>query len=435
MTPPRSILFALPPLLGPGAQRESLVSYLVRLARAHQVEVRPMVRELIWPQLTLGSVQPHAPFFRHQARTLNGVSRYATAFAQGLGKLTAVPDLEQLTLLPWSGVIPPQSPGLLANEVRWCPACLAEQRENRQESHFPLLWSLEHYRVCLEHHRRLESRCPWCNCPQDFIPYYPEQARCTHCFGFLAPASSLPASTPLSPRELRWAQLLQPMTSTSAFDVEYSLDRLLLTLTRAAERWSDGEMQRLSLMMGLGHKAISGWSSKRQKPAFPLLLQVAEALNVSVAGLFLGDRVGDRPTRPDGLLEIKPRGSSALSLSELEQRLQDLLATEQGQHPVSKLLRQLGVSRSYAKYWFPEQVVELGARHKVWQRRQTQSSQGQEIVLGRSVFERIVAGGRYPSGRCVRERFSEHGLSLLRPYLREAYHGWLAGLVRAGCFD
>jgi transcriptional regulator with XRE-family HTH domain len=426
---PRSALFALLPLLGPGEHRESLVSYLVRLARAHQVGLRPLLRELIWPQLGLGSEQPHAPFFRHQARTLNGVGCYATAFAQGLGKLTAVPDLAQLTLLPWSGVIPPQSPGLLANEVRWCPACLAEQRANGQESHFPLLWSLEHYRVCLRHHRPLESLCPWCNRLQDFIPYYPEQARCTHCFGFLAPANALAASSSVAPRELRWAQLLQSMTSTPAPDAEYSLYRLLQTLARAAERWSDGEMQRLSLMMGLGHKAISGWSSKRQKPAFPLLLQVAEALGVPVAELFSGDYVGDCPKRPDGLLEIKPRGSSALSLSELELRLQDLLATEQGQHPASELLHQLGVSRSYAKYWFPEQVVELGSRHKAWQRRQAKSSRGQEIELGHSVFEWIVAGGRYPSGRRVRERFSEHGLSLLRPYLREAYQGWLAGLV------
>ncbi|WP_215780002.1 TniQ family protein [Paludibacterium sp. B53371] len=424
MTPPRSILFALPPLLGPGAQRESLVSYLVRLARAHQVEVRPMVRELIWPQLAQGSVQPHAPFFRHQARTLNGVGRYAAAFARGLGQLTAVPDLAQLTLLPWSGVIPPQSPGLLANEVRWCPACLAEQRENGQESYFPLLWSLEHYRVCLRHHRPLESRCPWCNCPQDFIPYYPEQARCTHCFGFLAPVSSLAVSTTVAPRELRWAQLLQSMTSTAAFDAAYSLDRLLLTLTHAAERWSDGEMQRLSLMMGLGYKAISGWSSKRQKPAFPLLLQVAEALNVPVAELFSGDRAVERPKKPDGLLTLKPRGSSALSLSELGQRLQDLLATEQGQHPVSVLLRQLGVSRSYAKYWFPEQVVELGLRHKAWQRRQTRVSQSQEIALGRQAVAEIVSNDLYPSGRRVREVFRRHRLSLLRPYLRQAYLGW-----------
>ena len=208
-------------------------------------------------------------------------------------------------------------------------------------------------------------------------------------------------------------------------------DRLLPTLARAAERWSDGEMQRLSLMMGLGHKAISGWSSKRQKPAFPLLLQVAEALGVPVAELFSGDRVGDRPKQPDGLLAIKPRGSSALSLSELEQCLQGLLATEQGQHPVSELLRQLGVSRSYAKYWFPGQYVELCLRHKAWQDKQTRASRSREIALGKLVVEQIVAQGLYPSCRKVRIAFCAHGLSLQRLYLRKAYRGWLTQVEMA----
>lgn len=104
--PNRSALFAIPPIVGPGAGTESLISYLVRVARAHQVKVRSLVREQIWSAVALEATSLHIPFFKEQARTVNGVGRYARAFAGALQALTSVQGLERLTFLPWQGVIP-----------------------------------------------------------------------------------------------------------------------------------------------------------------------------------------------------------------------------------------------------------------------------------------------------------------------------------------
>lgn len=420
----RSSLFSLQPLTGAGVQTESLISYLVRLARAHQIQVRPLIREIISPMLDIKAESLSAPFFHYQARTVNGVGRYAWAFSQALQELTGITGLENLTLRPWRGVIPEIGTGLLAKEVKWCPACLAEQRLRRLESHFPLVWSMEHYQVCPQHRRHLHSRCPWCNKLQHIIPYYPDQARCTHCFGFLAPSHSLTFDNgPITTSASRWARSLESMITLPEQRIAPSHQQLIEILQTAADQWADGEKQRLSRMLKLGSKTICSWSSKQQKPAFPQLLQIADALDLTLHQLFSQSLPVFFPGPPSHPTQhIAGRQKTHIAIAEIEAKLKEYLEKTDIVFPVSQILKQLGLTRSYAKYWLPELLGQLATKHRernqecVYQRRESEKETVKEV------FNEMVDRGIYPSIRRMSQALKPYRLSLQRPQLREEYN-------------
>lgn len=423
-TAPSKGLLPLPPIMGDGVDRESLISYLVRLARAHQVGVRQLLKHVIWPALQLNADSMYTPFFRDEARTINRVSRYARAFADGLGQLTAVEDLDRLTFLSWQGVIPERNAGFLAKEVRWCPLCLAEQRERRVDSHFQLLWSLEYYRACRHHHRHLESHCPWCGKQQQIIPYHPEQARCTHCFGFLAPAKVLAKRSQPLAREIHWAESLESMLENPPIESLLTHSHLMQVLDMASVRWAEGTKKRLSLMLGLRAHAIGSWNYKQQRPAFPLLLQITEALGVTLRGLFTEPLPERSPSLPPGRLKVmSPLSKQAMSLPAFEATLRAQLENP-ASPPVSAILARLGVTRGYAKYWLPELLAELSQKHQRVRSQLVYRRREEAIKVTERVFREIATSGNYPSTHRMYLALRPHGLSLQCPHLWGEYKAW-----------
>ena len=200
--------------------------------------------------------------------------------------------------------------------------------------------------------------------------------------------------------------------------------RLIQVLDAAAARWADGEKKRLSLMLGLGAKAIDGWGSQGQKPAFPLLLQIAEALGVTVRGLF-DEPLPERPpcSRPDGLLTIGARSKQHMSLPALATALHAQLEGPESL-PVSSILARLGVTRSYAKYWLPELLEQLSQKHQHMRALLVCQRRVEEINVAERVFREVEAGGNYPSIRRMSQALRPHGLSLQRAHLRNKYKVW-----------
>ncbi|UTH75195.1 TniQ family protein [Chromobacterium sp. IIBBL 290-4] len=418
-----SALFALPPMQGGGRATESLLSYLVRLARAHQIDARRLVRYTVWPVLPLDGAGLAISFYREDARTVNGIGRYAYAFTQALERLTSVQGLEGLTFQAWKGVIPEIGAGFLAKEVRWCPACLAEQRHQRVDSHFPLVWSLDAYRVCTRHHRPLQHLCPWCGKRQQLIPHYPDQARCTHCCGYLAPTSSLQTQETIQEADLRRAHSLESMIATPEGRIMPTQLQLMAILQTAAERWTEGEKKKLSLTLGLGDRAIGGWANKQQKPAFPQLLQIADTLGMTLYQLFTQPLPDQAPSSASPVpAKDKPRPAAQLSKASLESRLRQQLDAPNTAEPVSRILKRIGVTRSYAKYWFPELLAQLAYKHQQSQQQATAERQIEDVERVGRVFRNIVAGGDYPSIRRMSQALRPYRLSLQRGPLREEYN-------------
>ncbi|WP_225547351.1 TniQ family protein [Chromobacterium violaceum] len=418
-----SALFALPPMRGGGRATESLLSYLVRLARAHQIDTRRLVRYTIWPALPLDGAGLAISFYREDARTVNGIGRYAHAFTQALEQLTSVQGLEGLTLQAWKGVIPEIGAGFLAKDVRWCPACLAEQRQQRVDSHFPLVWSLDAYRVCTQHHQPLRHLCPWCGKHQQLIPHYPDQARCTHCCGYLAPASILQPPEAIQETDLRRAHSLESMIAAPEGRIIPTQSQLMAILQTAAERWTEGEKKKLSRILGLGDRAISGWANKQQKPAFPQLLQIADKLDLTLHQLFTEPLPDQAPSSASPApAKGKPHPAAQRSKATLESQLRQQLNAPNTSEPVSRILKRIGVTRSYAKYWFPELLAQLTHKHQLSRQQATAERQIEDVERVGRVFRNIVADGNYPSIRRMSQALRTYRLSLQRKPLREEYN-------------
>ncbi|KUM03790.1 TniQ family protein [Chromobacterium subtsugae] len=421
--PNPSALFVLPPMQGGGRATESLLSYLVRLAHAHQIDVRRLVRYTVWPVLPLDGSGLAISFYREDARTVNGIGRYAYAFTQALERLTSVQGLEGLTFQAWKGVIPEIGAGFLAKEVRWCPACLAEQRHQRVDSHFPLVWSLDAYRVCTRHHRQLQHLCPWCGKRQQLIPHYPDQARCTHCCGYLAPASSLQTQESIQEADLHRAHSLESMIATPEGRIMPTQPQLMAILQTAAERWTEGEKKKLSLMLGLGDRAIGGWANKQQKPAFPQLLQIAGKLDMTLYQLFTQPLPDQAPSSASPApAKGKPHPAAQRSKATLESQLRQQLNAPNTTEPVSRILKRIGVTRSYAKYWFPELLAQLAHKHQQSQQQATAERQIEDVERVGRIFRNLVARGDYPSIRRMSQALRPYRLSLQRGPLREEYN-------------
>lgn len=93
-------------------------------------------------------------FYAEYSGPINGLGPYAGLFARILNALTSRGDLQNLTMLPWDGIIPAQSEGFLSRCPRWCPFCYGDQLRKDRERHTPLLWSLAPYKRCVVHGSR-----------------------------------------------------------------------------------------------------------------------------------------------------------------------------------------------------------------------------------------------------------------------------------------
>ena len=192
-----SRLFCLEPL-GLGTPFvESLTSYITRLADAHSIHLRLLIKSELLPQLFKlahghdgqSSYNDLTPFWERSG-CLNGISTTTDQWVQTLELLTKQTNLRILTMLPWAGAISHR--GLYRKTQAWCSACYEEWREAEEPIYQPLLWALEPIKVCPRHQIQLQERCPFLDCQksQTFLAPRAQLGYCTHCRRWLAPSPS-----------------------------------------------------------------------------------------------------------------------------------------------------------------------------------------------------------------------------------------------------
>lgn len=137
---------------------EGLVSYVKRLAYAHNVKVNSLVSYLI----TLHPNPLIHPKSANNQILSNGMSRMINVVAESLEKLNLMHDLKFSTMLPWQSIINYKT--LLGNHKKWCTVCLREWKENGVEMYDPLIWDLGILNICPEHFVKLNDSCPNLNC-------------------------------------------------------------------------------------------------------------------------------------------------------------------------------------------------------------------------------------------------------------------------------
>ncbi|MBL8507557.1 MAG: TniQ family protein [Chitinimonas sp.] len=425
-----SHLFSLTPICQPSARRESLTSYLVRLARAHFMSPRQLIKTEFVPRLSVQSGPAYAKFCAEQAKTVNGVGKYAKSFGQVAEQLTCRPDLHRLTMLPWKGVIPEVGTGLIAHQIRWCPHCLAEQRVAGEESYFPLVWSLTHYAVCLKHQHILESTCPKCSQAQHVFSHFPDQARCSHCGAFLGHLAPNPTISSPAQRQIVLAGLVEhAVANNESADAWATHDNLCAALRRLAADHANGEKGLLSHKLGLTKTSVSCWTAKGQKPAFPQLLQIAEATQLTLPELLQGKEAVSLVT-PEPLIEIQARQVASESEMLANAEMLKVMLADKSALPMIQAARRIGLTKSQMTYRHRELGVALTSKFYATRTLEARQRQAGDVAEVHRVVRMLLMRGQWVTGRRASVYLRREGLSLKRPVLREALKDAIVASVK-----
>lgn len=424
VVPSRSRLFGLAPTGVGTPECESLISYLVRLSRAHCMSPRDLIKnEFMWRYERQAGIR--APgFFNEYSKTLNSVGDYATGFVRLAEMLTGRNDLRYLTMLPWGGVIPDVGTGLLATEPRWCMQCLAHQRDSRQEHYSPLVWSLHLYGFCTVHGTKLTNRCPRCSKKQPFIPRLPVQDHCDYCGCWLGLQNGLDEEERPTEREIWLSQAVADMVSHNTYADKNITQQLLQSiLSGFVADFANGEKRSFSRMLGLTDSSMSCWIAKGKKPLFPQLLDVCQKLGLLPTEMLTGVQPqaihGANKTQAK-LYHIEDRhGVGSQERETLRLALLRIANDPLDHRPLSEISFSLGVRRSYLIYWFKELCAAITAKHRVEMQRQVHLKWEGEAQKVREVVAVLQNQGLYPSKEKVDAAISP--LSLRRGRLSRVY--------------
>ena len=302
---------------------ESLSGYFARLAQEHCVSADRLARELVrcYPDLGNGILYRH--FFVGEARSMDGMGRYAWEISAALETLTDRRDLRGLTMRRWTELLDPRARSLLRESRAWCPECLLEQVSKGAPPYDQLVWRVKLLTRCARHGSKLVGKCPSCGAKQPIISRFGLPGTCHLCDAFLGaqrPASGHP-DTPYNEFSLE-ADIRELVKRNG---IKGRLPTRSAMLKRMGQAWKRGERQ-----PGVPVKELKSiramfrrWQGARNRPMLASLCRFAWLTRTRPVWLLDGSRPSDldgwgikEAEEVPGLLPFGGHGESSKTLSE-----------------------------------------------------------------------------------------------------------------------
>lgn len=286
--PPRSRLYSLRPM-GLGTSRvESLTSYLTRLAEAHTVSLRTLIKREVFPLLS----ESPKNFDLEKMYSLNGI-RHDEQCVAVLEKLTCRTDLRGLTLLPLQSLI--SGCDILRSHRAWCPRCFEEWRSNTMPIYECLLWVLRPVMICPIHRVLLEQQCASCQKRSSVLSAYARPGFCQYCRHWLGtelPASAISNPGEATPDQLWVATTVAKLLTLDARQHRGTSGHLLRNLQRALSELADGNQRLLGRVMKTNISVVNRWFDGEGLPTLPIALRISQNLRLPLERL-LREEISD----------------------------------------------------------------------------------------------------------------------------------------------
>jgi len=397
--PPRSKLYALVPCEAGTLFQERLTSYTNRLAGLHHVSPQHFIVQEIVPRLS-HSYSRHqlAAFSWSGAMSINGNGPLAREWANVLEDLTKQSDLHLLTSQYWVGDLPPRY--LLREKPAWCPACLAEWKDQAMPVYEPMVWTFQAVTTCMKHHRELEDHCPHCQKRQPFIRPQAALDYCVHCNMWLGSLTSVLGSP--SPETIEWQKwvtvALEELRSTL---VSFGLppwEQFFTNLSTSG--FARGEQSRLAELTGLARGQFARWLTRSLTPILESILEFCYVCNVTPLQVLLGDLAPLKKIVVEGKPPRPPRARRLRRVFDREhclERIRAILDGREGPIGYGSLARQLGYSKALLEYHFPQECALLSKQIKEYRRQQAKQRVARVQEEVRKATLAIHAQGFYPS--------------------------------------
>ena len=378
---PHSRLHAIEPLGVNTPYVESLTSYMARLAEAHSVSLRTLVKQELLPLLKRDYLSnPFGnsldAFWIEAARALNGIGMLARDWAQVLERLTLRSDLQFLTLLPWTTVLTQQR--LLRLTRAWCPDCFIEWQASGQPIYEPLLWHVNTVSVCPRHQRTLLERCPNpdCHATLPVLASFLRPGYCSKCsrwLGVVTQSSNLSQKSDLWHWQVWVAERVGELLSHNMrLTTTPHLKNIPNLVIAAREQVADGSMQNLEKRLQLSRRTVNAWRSGKQIPQMESLLRLCYCCGVSLYDVFalqsgtlnLGKlKIRSLPDIPNPTRNRRHR--IPMNLVYIRQSLESVLAQEEQPPPSMRTVaKRLNHSPRELREHFPELNRAICGRRK-----------------------------------------------------------------------
>jgi hypothetical protein len=391
-----SYLFSLP-LRGVGtADVESLSSYMCRMSAAHAASVRDIIEySFLWlRQCSAQDVE--MPFLTHSPESLAYYVRPNATTArlvEALGHATLRTELHCGTFLALSSALG-RCMGTFDQSMRWCPACIEEFLQARDEGYFKLQWLLCDVEHCAVHGVELVDRCPHCERHQNGCA---RRTRCTHCVYCDQPLSGgVRAAAGPGSWSVESADLLE-LVEEIASDVtlHYPAEGPRVVLSELFDRaWKREDELRLWKVIPRDEclSIVDGTT--------PVSLRTARRLSYRL-GVRLIDLLAGTLAPTTAVLDISwteklpramrpKRRRARRDRARLRAALEDALRDGHSGKPIAlrTVATKLGVSSGCLNYHFPETSRQLLKLHAAWR----QAERARKMIEARAaVLEYLVS--------------------------------------------
>lgn len=403
---------------------EGLLSWVVGISQAHCLGPRTLVKHLISQSSAHADLWDNAAFFDQYATTSNGLGRYARMMI-ALFSQSGVAMPQRMTMLALAHLFPANGEGMLSRRPQWCSSCLCDQARQGIRSHFPLVWSFEHYRVCHVHKVAMSEHCPACGATQAFVPIYPSLLHCNYCNESMIakPESDFCPDEPAITDFEQWCAnaLVDLIARMPLLEASGSLMQMQENLDALTAMFADGNRKRLCTAIGLQPRALNGWMGKDQRPSMSVLLRLCYGLGLLPASLFLPGVV-TQPTRsrpvlaPSGERQERPM-LGYRQRDRIQKQLDVVLADVADHRGLAAVANQVGLTRHALKYWFSKQSRDIVRRNRLCEDRRLENRYREDHEFLRGVIQNMLAASIYPSRRRVNVALAQRQISLMRPDL------------------
>jgi transcriptional regulator with XRE-family HTH domain len=433
--PPRSALYAPPPIGMGTALVESLSSYVTRLAEAHCVFSGRLLSKVIVPLVPGYSPLEQHGLFREageKSTLLNGTGLSAKYAVQALEKLTQRTDLVRLTLLPLAATFPAKARRLLRATKAWCPHCYQDWHARGLDVYDPLLWFFQDVAICSHHCCSLSTQCPYQNCAR-FLPAVAWRSRsgyCSYCQRWLGLPQECVKVMPCPekrdrPDQQQVVQMVGDMlTILSARAVFPDQQRISKVLTGVASKVAEGNVTDLARALGIVQSKVQAWCHGDRRPEMTMLLRLCHDLGLSLSDFLFQEIEMLHPCLnvPNERLPHVPKKKNTIPVEQVYSALEQILASQE-YPPLSlgEVARQLGQRYDILYKVHPVACHEIAARHKSYlqQRKETQLQRFQEEI--RQAALQLLASGISPTLKRIAPQLSQPGI-LRSPQVRQYLH-------------
>ena len=284
---PSSRLYHLEPVGIGTPDVESLTSYISRLAGAHLLGLRTLLRYIIGPLIEESrsrkfDADAGRKYVVSSPSLLNGSGSKAENWVSVLEELTLRRDLRSLTALPWGDSISQRR--LMRPVKAWCPNCFEHFRQEGVIVYEPLLWSFTAVSVCPSHRRLLEQVCPSCKLRPPIIANDSRPGHCPRCREWLGsedltPSDQLPDSAyqiNASQNVREWVGIAQNLPSPP------SRNDFSLRLRRYINLIAKGRGNAFGRILNMSGREMRKWQSGSRPPNVRDLLKITMGLRMTL---------------------------------------------------------------------------------------------------------------------------------------------------------